>query len=33
MTQYDKTIENVKIAYKPQSYKNTLGEYVSSLKD
>ncbi|NMA57150.1 2,3-bisphosphoglycerate-independent phosphoglycerate mutase [Clostridium cochlearium] len=31
MTQYDKTIENVKIAYKPQSYKNTLGEYVSSL--
>lgn len=31
MTQYDKTIENVRIAYKPQSYKNTLGEYVSSL--
>ncbi|WP_139904978.1 2,3-bisphosphoglycerate-independent phosphoglycerate mutase [Clostridium thermarum] len=31
MTQYDKTIENVKIAYYPQSYKNTLGEYVSSL--
>ena len=31
MTQYDKTIENVKVAYKPESYKNTLGEYVSSL--
>ncbi|SCN22642.1 2,3-bisphosphoglycerate-independent phosphoglycerate mutase [Clostridium sp. N3C] len=31
MTQYDKTIENVKIAYLPQSYKNTLGEYVSGL--
>lgn len=31
MTQYDKTIENVRIAYKPQSYKNTLGEYVSNL--
>ena len=31
MTQYDKTIENVKIAYKPESYKNTLGEYVSNL--
>lgn len=31
MTQYDKTIEGVEVAYKPQSYKNTLGEYVSSL--
>ncbi len=31
MTQYDKTIENVEIAYKPQTYTNTLGEYISSL--
>lgn len=30
MTQYDKTIENVEVAYKPESYSNTLGEYVSS---
>lgn len=30
MTQYDKTIENVQIAYKPESYTNTLGEYVSN---
>ena len=30
MTQYDKTMENVHIAYKPQSYTNTLGEYVSA---
>lgn len=29
MTQYDKTIENVKIAYRAESYVNTLGEYVS----
>lgn len=29
MTLYDKTIENVKIAYEPQNLKNTLGEYVS----
>lgn len=29
MTQYDKTIENVEVAYKPESYSNTLGEYVS----
>lgn len=29
MTQYDKTIEHVKIAYMPESYSNTLGEYVS----
>ncbi|MGF7056671.1 2,3-bisphosphoglycerate-independent phosphoglycerate mutase [Brassicibacter mesophilus] len=30
MTQYDKTIENVIIAFKPQMYRNTLGEYLSS---
>jgi len=30
MTQYDKTINNVKVTFKPQSYKNTLGEYVSN---
>jgi 2,3-bisphosphoglycerate-independent phosphoglycerate mutase len=30
MTQYDKTIENVEIAFKPQILKNTLGEYLSS---
>lgn len=29
MTQYDKTIEGVEVAYKPESYSNTLGEYVS----
>lgn len=29
MTQYDKTIENVQIAFKPQKYTNTLGEYIS----
>lgn len=29
MTQYDKTIENVHIAYRAESYVNTLGEYVS----
>jgi 2,3-bisphosphoglycerate-independent phosphoglycerate mutase len=29
MTQYDKTIENVRVANSPQSYNNTLGEYVS----
>ncbi|WP_427338851.1 2,3-bisphosphoglycerate-independent phosphoglycerate mutase [Caloranaerobacter sp. DY30410] len=29
MTQYDKTIDNVEIAYKPQVYVNTLGEYLS----
>ena len=29
MTQYDETIKNVKVAYKPQSLKNTLGEYLS----
>lgn len=31
MTQYDKTIENVEVAYQPESYKNTLGEYLSKL--
>ena len=31
MIQYDKTIENVKIAYYPQSYNNTLGEYLGSI--
>lgn len=29
MTQYDKTLENVEVAYKPESYTNTLGEYVA----
>ena len=30
-TQYDATIPNVEIAFPPQSLKNTLGEYVSTL--
>lgn len=29
MTQYDKTLEGVHVAYAPQSLKNTLGEFVS----
>lgn len=29
MTQYDATMPNVEVAYKPQSLKNTFGEYVS----
>lgn len=29
MTQYDKTIDGVKVAYEPNSFKNTFGEYVS----
>ena len=29
MTQYDKTLENVRVAYTPEHYTNTLGEYVS----
>ncbi len=29
MTQYDKTMPNVKVAFKPQSLTNTLGEYLS----
>ena len=31
MTQYDATIEGVEIAFKPQSLKNTFGEYISDL--
>ncbi len=31
MTQYDKTITNVSIAYKPETLVNTFGEYVSRL--
>lgn len=30
MTQYDKTIENVDMAYPPKSVKNTLGEVIAS---
>ena len=30
-TQYDASFTNVRIAFKPQSLKNTLGEYLSSL--
>lgn len=29
MTQYDKTFKNVKVAYKPQTLENTLGEYLA----
>ncbi len=29
MTQYDASMPNVEVAYKPQSLKNTLGEYLS----
>jgi len=31
MTQYDITIENVEVAYRPQTINNTLGEYLSGL--
>ncbi|WKY48596.1 2,3-bisphosphoglycerate-independent phosphoglycerate mutase [Eubacteriaceae bacterium ES3] len=31
MTQYDKSFENIQIAYKPEVIKNTLGEYLSGL--
>lgn len=31
MTQYDITIKDVKVAYSPESYRNTLGEYLSNL--
>ncbi len=31
MTQYDATMPNVEIAFKPQSLKDTMGEYISSL--
>jgi 2,3-bisphosphoglycerate-independent phosphoglycerate mutase len=30
MTQYDKTLEGVDVAFKPQTLNNTLGEYLSS---
>ena len=30
MTQYDATVPNVDVAFKPQTLKNTLGEYVSN---
>lgn len=30
MTQYDATMPNVEVAFKPQSLKNTLGEYLSA---
>ena len=30
MTQYDKTLEGVNVAYRPESINNTLGEYVSN---
>ena len=30
MTQYDKTLEGVEVAYRPQAITNTLGEYVAS---
>ncbi|WP_313232196.1 2,3-bisphosphoglycerate-independent phosphoglycerate mutase [Tissierella praeacuta] len=30
MTEYDKTIENVKVAYSDEPPKNTLGEYISN---
>lgn len=31
MTQYDATMPNVNIAFSPQSLKNTLGEYISTM--
>lgn len=31
MTQYDATMPNVHVAFKPESLKNTFGEYISSL--
>lgn len=31
MTQYDKTIENVDVAFKPEILKDTFGEYISKL--
>ncbi len=30
MTQYDATMPNVQVAFKPESLKNTLGEYISN---
>jgi 2,3-bisphosphoglycerate-independent phosphoglycerate mutase len=31
MTQYDETLKNVLVAYKPQKITNTIGEYISKL--
>ena len=31
MTQYDATMPNVDVAFKPQSLKNTMGEYIANL--
>ena len=31
MTQYDETMPNVNVAFKPETLKNTFGEYISSL--
>ena len=31
MTQYDATMPNVKVAFKPESLSNTFGEYMSKL--
>ncbi|MFU0825864.1 2,3-bisphosphoglycerate-independent phosphoglycerate mutase [Clostridium sp.] len=31
LTEYDKTIENVEVAFGPESYSNTFGEYLSKL--
>lgn len=31
MTEYDESIKNVSVAYKPQSLANTFGEYISNL--
>lgn len=31
MTEYDSTLENVDVAFAPDNYSNTLGEYLSSL--
>ena len=31
MTEYDKTLENVLVAFKQESYRNTLGEYLSKM--
>ena len=30
MTQYDASMPNVEVAFKPQSLKNTIGEYISN---
>ena len=31
MTQYDETIPNVEVAFKPTKIENTFGEYISKL--